>query len=161
MNGYGHARETHLYPRARFLVVVNLLLTVIAVYSFAVAGELSTAVGLSNAGKAAGATITPTSKLLVALNVERSLAIDYLPDRAAASVPSPPNMPRSARRCQRQPPSTPRARHRTLRMIAVAGGVLILVGTSTAVPVGGDAAPSGRLRQVVAAGAVARAGTEP
>jgi hypothetical protein len=64
MNGYGHAGETHLYPRGRFLVVVILLLAVIAVYSFAVAGELSAAVELSKAGKVAGPTITPTSKLL-------------------------------------------------------------------------------------------------
>jgi hypothetical protein len=140
MNGYGHAGETHLYPRARILVVVIPLLAVIAVYSFAVAGELSTAVGLSNAGKAAGAAITPKSKLLVALNVERSLAVGYLSTGSGSGIRALAEHARCPRRCQRQPPSTPRARHRNLRVIASAGGVLTLVGTSTAGPVRADAA---------------------
>ena len=70
-------RRTSIRVRAFVLVLIPLL-ALIAVYSFAVAGQLGTAVGLSNAGKVAGATITPTSKLLVALNAERSLAVGYL-----------------------------------------------------------------------------------
>jgi CHASE3 domain sensor protein len=70
-------RRTSIRVRV-FLLVLIPLLALIGVYGFAVAGELGTAVGLSNAGKVAGATITPTSKLLVALNAERSLAVGYL-----------------------------------------------------------------------------------
>jgi signal transduction histidine kinase len=70
-------RRTSIRVRV-FLLVLIPLLALIGVYSFAVAGQLGTAVGLSNAGKVAGATITPTSKLLVALNAERSLAVGYL-----------------------------------------------------------------------------------
>jgi signal transduction histidine kinase len=70
-------RRTSIRVRV-FLLVLIPLLALIAVYTFAVAGQFGTAVGLSNAGKVAGATITPTSKLLVALNAERSLAVGYL-----------------------------------------------------------------------------------
>jgi signal transduction histidine kinase len=70
-------RRTSIRVRV-FLLVLIPLLALIGVYGFAVAGQLGTAVGLSNAGKVAGATITPTSKLLVALNGERSLAVGYL-----------------------------------------------------------------------------------
>jgi len=70
-------RRTSIRVRV-FLLVLIPLLALIGVYGFAVGGQLGTAVGLSNAGKVAGATITPTSKLLVALNAERSLAVGYL-----------------------------------------------------------------------------------
>jgi len=70
-------RRTSIRVRV-FLLVLIPLLALMGVYGFAVAGQLGTAVGLSNAGKVAGATITPTSKLLVALNAERSLAVGYL-----------------------------------------------------------------------------------
>jgi CHASE3 domain sensor protein len=70
-------RRTSIRVRV-FLLVLIPLLALIGVYSFAVAGQLGTAVGLSNAGKVAGATITPTAKVLVALNSERSLAVGYL-----------------------------------------------------------------------------------
>jgi signal transduction histidine kinase len=70
-------RRTSIRVRV-FLLVLIPLLALIGVYGFAVAGQLGTAVGLSNAGRVAGATITPTSKLLVALNAERSLAVGYL-----------------------------------------------------------------------------------
>ena len=70
-------RRTSIRVRV-FLLVLIPLLALTGVYGFAVAGQLGTAVGLSNAGKVAGATITPTSKLLVALNAERSLAVGYL-----------------------------------------------------------------------------------
>jgi CHASE3 domain sensor protein len=70
---------TRISIRVRvFMLVLIPLLALIGVYSFAVAGQLGTAVGLANAGKVAAATITPTSKLLVALNTERSLAVGYL-----------------------------------------------------------------------------------
>jgi hypothetical protein len=70
-------RRTSIRVRV-FLLVLVPLLALIGVYGFAVAGQLGTAVGLSNAGKVGGATITPMSKLLVALNAERSLAVGYL-----------------------------------------------------------------------------------
>jgi len=70
-------RRTSIRVRV-FLLVLIPLLALIGVYTFAVAGQLGTAVGLANAGKVAGATITPTSKLLVTLNAERSLAVGYL-----------------------------------------------------------------------------------
>jgi signal transduction histidine kinase len=70
-------RRTSIRVRV-FLLVLIPLFALIGVYTFAVAGQLGTAVGLANAGKVAGATITPTSKLLVTLNAERSLAVGYL-----------------------------------------------------------------------------------
>src|ERR1700691_2752935 len=70
-------RRTSIRVRV-FLLVLIPLLALIGVYTFAVAGQLCTAVGRSNAGEVAGATITPTSMLLVALTAERSLAVCYL-----------------------------------------------------------------------------------
>ena len=70
-------RRTSIRVRV-FLLVLIPLLALIGVYTFAVVGQFGTAAGLSNAGKVAGATITPTSKLLVALNAERGLAVGYL-----------------------------------------------------------------------------------
>lgn len=61
-----------------FLLVLIPLFALIGVYTYAAVGQIGTAVGLSNAGKVAGATITPLSKLLVTLNAERSLAVGYL-----------------------------------------------------------------------------------
>ena len=61
-----------------FLLVLTPLFALIGVYTYAAVGQIGTAVGLSNAGKVAGATITPLSKLLVTLNAERSLAVGYL-----------------------------------------------------------------------------------
>jgi hypothetical protein len=57
-------RRTSIRVRV-FLLVFIPLFALVGVYTFAVAGQLGTAVGRSNAGKVAGATITPTSKLLV------------------------------------------------------------------------------------------------
>jgi hypothetical protein len=76
-------RRTSIRVRV-FLLVLIPLLALIGVYTFAVAGQLGTAVGLSSAGKVAGATITPTSKLLVGLNAERSLAVGYLGTRSGS-----------------------------------------------------------------------------
>ncbi|MGH3263713.1 MAG: nitrate- and nitrite sensing domain-containing protein, partial [Trebonia sp.] len=72
-------RLRHTSIRIRvFLLVLIPLLALLAVYTFAVVGEVGTAVGLSNAGKVSGATITPVSDLMVTLNAERSLAVGYL-----------------------------------------------------------------------------------
>jgi hypothetical protein len=76
-------RRTSIRVRVFMLVLVPLL-ALIGVYSFAVAGQLSTAVGLSNAGKVAAATITPMSSVLVGLNTERSLAVAYLGTRSGS-----------------------------------------------------------------------------
>jgi signal transduction histidine kinase/CHASE3 domain sensor protein len=70
-------RRTSIRVRV-FLLVLVPLLALTGIYAYAVAGEAGTAVGLSNAGKISGATITPVSKEMVALNAERSLAVGYL-----------------------------------------------------------------------------------
>ena len=75
-------RHTSIRVRV-FLLVLVPLLALIGVYTYAVAGEIGTAVGLSNAGKVSGATITPLSKVMVALNAERSLAVGYLDTRSS------------------------------------------------------------------------------
>lgn len=61
-----------------FLLVSVPLLALIGVYAFAVADQLGTAVGLANAGKVSGTTITPVSDALIALDAERSGATSYL-----------------------------------------------------------------------------------
>jgi len=72
-------RLRHKSIRLRMLLLVLVpLLALILVYAYAVAGQLSTAVGLANAGKVSGTTITPMSDALVALNAERSTAVQYL-----------------------------------------------------------------------------------
>ena len=70
-------RRTSIRVRV-FLLVLVPLLALTGIYAYAVAGEAGTAVGLSNAGKISGATITPVSKEMAALNAERSLAVGYL-----------------------------------------------------------------------------------
>jgi signal transduction histidine kinase len=75
-------RHTSIRIRV-FLLVLVPLLALIGIYTYAVAGEIGTAVGLSNAGKVSGATITPLSKVMVALNAERSLAVGYLDTRSS------------------------------------------------------------------------------
>ena len=75
-------RHTSIRVRV-FLLILVPLLALTGIYSYAVAGEIGTAVGLSNAGKVSGATITPLSKLTVALNAERSLAVGYLDTRSS------------------------------------------------------------------------------
>ncbi|MBO0837376.1 MAG: nitrate- and nitrite sensing domain-containing protein, partial [Actinobacteria bacterium] len=70
-------RRTSIRRRV-FLLVLFPLLATIAIYSFAVAGQYRTAVGLANAGKVSGATIRPMSAALIALSSERSAAASYL-----------------------------------------------------------------------------------
>jgi len=60
------------------LLVLVPLMALILIYAYAVAGQFSTAVGLANAGKISGTTITPITDALVALNQERSGAVQYL-----------------------------------------------------------------------------------
>jgi signal transduction histidine kinase len=60
------------------LLVLVPLMALILVYAYSVAGQVSTAVGLANAGKISGTTITPITDALVALNQERSGAVQYL-----------------------------------------------------------------------------------
>ncbi len=70
-------RRTSIRVRV-FLLVLVPLLSLIGIYAYAVAGQAGTALGLSNAGKISGATITPVSREMVALTAERSLAVGYL-----------------------------------------------------------------------------------
>ncbi|HEY6787522.1 MAG TPA: hypothetical protein VI365_09440, partial [Trebonia sp.] len=70
-------RRTSIRVRV-FLLVLVPLIALIIIYIDAVVGQIGTAGGLSSAGKISGATITPVSKELVALNTERSLAVGYL-----------------------------------------------------------------------------------
>ena len=74
-------RRTSIRLRMLLLVLVPLL-SLILVYAYAVAGEVSTAEGLANAGKVSGTTITPMSDALVALNAERGAAVQYLLSRS-------------------------------------------------------------------------------
>src|SRR5215472_10299748 len=67
-------RHTSIRVRMILLVLVPLL-ALIGIYAYAVVGQVSTAVGLANAGKISGTTITPVSNAMVALNAERSGAI--------------------------------------------------------------------------------------
>ena len=69
----------HTSIRTRMLLLVSVpLLALIAVYAYAVVGQFGTAVGLANAGKVSGTTITPVSDAVVALNAERGGATLYL-----------------------------------------------------------------------------------
>jgi signal transduction histidine kinase len=69
-----------------FLLVSVPLLALIAVYAYAVAGQFGTAVGLANAGKVSGTTITPVSDAMVALNAERTGAVIYLATRSGQAA---------------------------------------------------------------------------
>jgi signal transduction histidine kinase len=69
----------HTSIRLRMFLLVSVpLLALIGVYAYAVVGQLGTAVGLANAGKVSGTTITPVSNAMIALNAERSAATGYL-----------------------------------------------------------------------------------
>jgi signal transduction histidine kinase len=70
-------RHTSIRLRMLLLVLVPLA-ALILVYGYSVAGQVSTAIGLANAGKISGTTITPITDALVALNQERSGATQYL-----------------------------------------------------------------------------------
>jgi signal transduction histidine kinase len=70
-------RHTSIRTRVFLLVLVPLVAT-IGIYGYAVANQLSTAVGLANAGKVSGATIDPVSQSAQALVAERDAAVYYL-----------------------------------------------------------------------------------
>jgi signal transduction histidine kinase len=70
-------RHTSIRLRMILLVLVPMLALVL-VYGYAVAGQVSTAVGLANAGKISGTTITPVTDTMMALNSERTAAVQYL-----------------------------------------------------------------------------------
>jgi signal transduction histidine kinase len=77
----------HTSIRTRMFLLVSVpLLALIAVYAYAVAGQFGTAVGLANAGKVSGTTITPVSDAMVALNAERSGAVLYLAIRSSPAA---------------------------------------------------------------------------
>jgi signal transduction histidine kinase len=72
-------RLRHKSIRLRMLLLVLVPLTaLILVYAYAAAGQVSNAVGLANAGKISGTTITPITSAMVALNAERGAAVQYL-----------------------------------------------------------------------------------
>lgn len=80
-------RLRHTSIRLRMLLLVLVPLTaLILVYAYAVAGQVSTAVGLANAGKISGTTIKPITDAMVALNAERSGAVQYLASRASQAA---------------------------------------------------------------------------
>jgi signal transduction histidine kinase len=89
---HNHLRATtmslrHTSIRTRmFLLVTVPLLVLAAVYAFAVAGQFGTAVGLANAGKVSGTTITPVSDAMAALNSERTSAVLYLATRSSQAA---------------------------------------------------------------------------
>jgi signal transduction histidine kinase len=70
-------RHTSIRVRVFLLVLIPLLAT-IGIYTYAVAGQFGTAVGLANAGKVSGATIRPLSATLLAMSAERDAAVRYL-----------------------------------------------------------------------------------
>jgi signal transduction histidine kinase len=77
----------HTSIRTRMFLLVSVpLLALIAVYAYAVAGQFGTAVGLANAGKVSGTTITPVSDAMIALNAERSGAVLYLATRSSPAA---------------------------------------------------------------------------
>ncbi len=77
----------HTSIRTRMFLLVSVpLLALIGVYAYAVAGQFGTAVGLANAGKVSGTTITPVSDAMVALNTERSGAVMYLVTRSSQAA---------------------------------------------------------------------------
>jgi len=72
-------RLRHTSIRLRMFLLVSVpLLALIGVYAYAVAGQFGTAVGLANAGKVTGTTITPLTETMAALNAERSGSVGYL-----------------------------------------------------------------------------------
>src|SRR5215468_1425873 len=80
-------RLRHTSIRLRMLLLVLVPLTaLILVYAYSVAGQVSTAVGLANAGKISGTTITPITDALVALNGERSGAVLYLASHSSQAI---------------------------------------------------------------------------
>jgi signal transduction histidine kinase len=70
-------RHTSIRVRVFLLVLIPLLAT-IGIYTYAVANQFGTAVGLANAGKVSGATIRPLSATLLAMSAERDAAVRYL-----------------------------------------------------------------------------------
>jgi len=74
-------RRTSIRLQVLLLVLVPLT-ALIVVYGYAVAGQVSTAVGLANAGKISGTTITPVTDALTALTAERSSAAQFLSARS-------------------------------------------------------------------------------
>ena len=80
-------RLRHTSIRLRMLLLVLVPLTaLVLVYAYAVAGQVSTAVGLANTGKISGTTITPVTDAMVALNAERTGAIQYLGARSGQTT---------------------------------------------------------------------------
>src|SRR5215472_5312392 len=80
-------RLRHTSIRRRMLLLVLVPLTALVfVYAYAVAGQVSTAVGLANAGKISGTTIKPITDAMVALNAERSGAVQYLASRSGQAT---------------------------------------------------------------------------
>jgi signal transduction histidine kinase len=74
-----HMRLRHTSIRLRMILLVMVPLTaLVLVYAYAVAGQFGTAVGLANAGKISGTTITPVTDTMMALNAERTAAVQYL-----------------------------------------------------------------------------------
>jgi hypothetical protein len=74
----------HTSIRTRMFLLVSVpLLALIGIYAYAVVGQFGTAVGLANAGKVSGTTITPLSDTMVALNAERTGAVLYLATRSS------------------------------------------------------------------------------
>src|SRR5215472_5376816 len=80
-------RHTSIRVRMILLVLVPLL-ALIGIYAYAVVGQVSTAVGLANAGKITGTTITPVSNAIFALNAERSGAVGYVVSRSGLALAS-------------------------------------------------------------------------
>src|SRR5215469_17638901 len=78
-------RHTSIRLRMLLLVLVPLA-ALILVYGYSVAGQVSTAVGLANAGKISGTTIKPVTDALVALNQERTGAIQYLAASSSQTI---------------------------------------------------------------------------
>ena len=82
-------RSRHTSIRVRMILLVLVpLLALIGIYAYAVVGQVGTAVGLANAGKISGTTITPVSNAMVALNAERSGAVGYLVSRSGPALAS-------------------------------------------------------------------------
>jgi signal transduction histidine kinase len=80
-------RLRHTSIRLRMILVVLVpLLALILVYGYAVAGQVSTARGLANAGKISGTTITPVTDAMMSLNAERAAAAQYLTSRSSQAL---------------------------------------------------------------------------
>jgi signal transduction histidine kinase len=78
-------RHTSIRQRMLLLVLIPLV-ALIGVYAYAVAGQLGTAVGLANAGRVSGTTITPVSDAMIALSAERSGAAGYLVSQSGPAM---------------------------------------------------------------------------